>query len=367
MRFQTNSKELSTVLSAVAKAISSKNVIPIMDNFLMVVADGSLTITGSDLETSIIAKMTVEQYDNGIAAIPAKVFVNALKEFKDEPITIEADEKLFGVKITSSNGEYEIVGDNPVDYPNTPIEADCKSIVFTKEALIDVVDKVSFAACMDEARPVMEGILFDNRGEDAISIVATDARTMAIKDMTGFEGKWQVVVPKHCLNTLKGLLGRNVNDVEISFNDRNVIFGMGAMKMICRLIDGAYPNYNSVVPKSNHLLVKIIKEDLLSAIKRVSMFGNDKYPVVRLEFKDKALTLRSQDIGRAMKASEQVPCEYDGEDITIGLNSIFMMNIINAISTPSLVITMSEATRPILVFPDGDDSIKYMLMPLLLS
>ena len=376
MKFVVSSTELLSHLTAISKVISNKSTMPILDNFLFHVnSENLLTITASDVETTLITTMELDNVDGeGMIALPAKLLIDTLREFPEQPLTFQVDTSTFGVQVFSENGKYSIVGYDGEDFPEIPsINEDAGALVKVKpKSLLKGIEKTLFATADDELRPVMNGIFIELR-PDYMSFVASDAhklvryRRLDVKTETDAS----FILPKKPAALLKNLLSRQDFEVEIHFNDKNAFFTLSNYKLICRLVEGNYPSYNSVIPVNNPNSMSIDRPAFYNTVKRVSVFANQASNLVKLSLTASQVVVSAQDIDFSISAVERLACEYEGEDMEIGFKSTFLQEILSNIPSTQVRLEMSDPSRAGLLLPeekeDENEDVLMLLMPMMIN
>ncbi len=375
MKFVVSSTELLSHLTAISKVISSKSTLPILDNFLFRITESGLTITASDSESTLITMLELDNIDGeGVIAIPAKLLIDTLKEFPEQPLTFQIDATTFGIQIFSENGKYTIVGGDGEDYPETPEarEDTVTSIMVSRKALQKGIEKTLFATADDELRPVMNGI-FVELTPDFMSFVASDAHKLVRYRRT--DSKSDVnnsfILPKKPAALLKNLLAKEEFDVKMQFNERNAFFKMTNYQLICRLVEGNYPSYNSVIPVNNPNSMVIDRLAFFNTVKRVSVFANQASNLVKLTIGGNQLVVSAQDIDFSISAVERLNCEYEGDDMEIGFKSTFLQEILSNLPSSEIRLEMSDPSRAGLLLPeekeDEDEDVLMLLMPMMIN
>ncbi|WP_319231863.1 DNA polymerase III subunit beta [Draconibacterium orientale] len=374
MKFVVSSTELLSHLSAISKVISSKSTMPILDNFLFQLSETELTITASDLETTLITSLELDNIEGeGAVAVPAKLITDTLKEFPEQPLTFQIDGDSYLVEIYSDNGKFSIMGQNAEDFPEQPAldEEGASSIDVSHVVLQKGIEKTLFATADDELRPVMNGIYVELT-PDFMSFVASDAHKLVryrrLDAKAEFESSF--ILPKKPASLLKNLLPKEEFDVKLEFDDKNAFFTLSNYKLICRLVEGNYPSYNSVIPTNNPNKMMIDRLNFFNTVKRVSVFSNQASNLVKLNISDNQLVVSAQDIDFSISAVERINCEYEGEEIEIGFKSTFLQEILTNISTSDVKVEMSDPTRAGLLLPaenDEDEDMLMLLMPMMIN
>ncbi len=372
MKFIVSSSSLLKKLQKAGGVLSTSNNLPILDDFLFEISSGSLTITASDLETTIITKMEVESKEDGLLAIPAKLLMDILKSFPDHPLTFTIDTGNFGVEISSDYGKYKLAGHDGKEFPKTPAMESPSSISINGMDLANIINKTIFASGNDDLRPVMSGVLFE-LGTDGVTWVATDAHKLVkLKriDVTSDKGA-SFIMPKKPLNLLKNILAETEDDIKLEYNETNAMFQFGESRLICRLIDGKYPNYEAVIPKENPNVLTIERQSFLSSVKRVSIFSSKTTHQVRLKISGSELHLSAEDLDFSNEAKERLTCKYTGNDIEIGFNSQFLIEMLNNLGSDEINLELSEPNRAGILKPadggDDNEDILMLVMPVMLN
>ncbi|MCW5898002.1 MAG: DNA polymerase III subunit beta [Flavobacteriales bacterium] len=372
MKFIVSSTALLKQLQVLQGVLASSNTLPILDNFLFEIEGKQLTITASDLETTITATMPVEAKDKGSVAIPARLLLDTLKAFPEQPLTFNIDGKHHGVDISSDQGKYKMTGFSGAEFPKSPVLEDATKLSIPAGTLATAINKSIFATGNDDLRPVMSGIFFELTEED-VRFVATDAHKLVRYKRTDVQAPRSAsfIVPKKPLNLLKNTLSGTNAEVILEFNDNNAAFRFDNTVLVCRLIDGKYPNYEAVIPKTNPNKLTIDRQAFLSSIRRVSIFANKTTHQVRLHINGSALTVSAEDLDFANEAKETLTCSYEGEEITIGFNSRFLLDMLNNLETEHVVLEMSAPNRAGILLPGeagevGED-VLMLVMPVMLN
>lgn len=375
MKFVVSSTELLSHLAAISKVISSKSTMPILDNFLFRISENSLTITASDLESTLITHMELDNMEGeGIIAVPAKLLTDTLKEFPEQPLTFQMDTDTYGIEIFSDNGKFSIVGQNGDDFPELPAikEESASSVNVNHKVLQKGIEKTLFATADDELRPVMNGI-FVEISSDYMSFVASDAHKLVRyrrKDATS-EFDSSFILPKKPAALLKNLLPKEDFDVKLEFDDKNAVFTLTNYTLICRLVEGNYPSYNSVIPSNNPNKMIIDRLAFYNTVKRVSVFSNQASNLIKLNISDNLLVVSAQDIDFSISAVERLNCEYEGDEMEIGFKSTFLQEILTNLSGSDVKMELSDPTRAGLLLPaetdDEDEDVLMLLMPMMIN
>ncbi|MBQ5726393.1 MAG: DNA polymerase III subunit beta [Alistipes sp.] len=373
MKFTVSSSALLSLLATTGKVISNKSSLPILENFLMELKDGQLTVTTSDLETTLIGSIAVDNVEReGVIAAPAKLMLDSLKEFPEIPLVIEVNDTTWEIQITWSSGHLSIPGASAVSYPATQtLGAGSKNITLDVDMLVSGINKTIFATADDELRPVMNGVYFDFTNT-ALTFVATDAHKL-VKYAAEHTGDFAAafILPKKPANLLKNLLLKEEEPVEVQFDAKNATFQLKNFKLVCRLIEGNYPNYNAVIPASNPNRVLIDRVEFVNGIKRVAVCSNPTTNLIRMDIANNKVNLTAQDIDFSVSANETISCSYEGQPVTIGFKSTFLVEILSNIETPTVVIELADSTRAGVFKPVYDDKQSsetlMLLMPMMIN
>ncbi len=373
MKFIVSSSTLYKNLQALSGVLSSNNTLPILDDFLFELDGQRLSITASDLETTMKVSIMLENAEeSGVVAIPARILLETLKTFADIPITFSINQETLGIEISAGEGKFKLSGHNSEDFPQTPQLEDTTTINIDASILLNAFNKTIFATGTDELRQVMLGVFCEITPED-ITFVATDAhklvkyrRTDTVSDSSA-----SFILPKKPINNLRSILSDDDTKVKIEYNQTNASFIFENVILICRLIDGKYPNYEAVIPIENSKKLIIGRTDLLTSIKRVALFANQSTHQVRFTITGKELLLTSEDLDFSNEAKERLTCNYTGEDIQIGFSSKFLLEMLSNIDTEQVCLELSESNRAGLVLPvdnpNEHEFILMLIMPVMLN
>ncbi len=373
MKFTVSSSALLSLLATTGKVISNKSSLPILEYFLMELKEGRLTVTTSDLETTLIGSIAVENIEReGVIAAPAKLMLDSLKEFPEMPLEIDVNDTTWEIAITWASGRLSIPGANAVSYPAVQsLGNERKSLTLDVDMLVNGINKTIFATADDELRPVMNGVYFDFSPE-SLTFVATDAHKL-VKYTAENAGDFSssFILPKKPANLLKTLLLKEEDAVAVTFDAKNVTFDLKNFKLVCRLIEGNYPNYNAVIPAANPNKVLIDRVEFVNGIKRVAVCSNPTTNLIRMDIADNRVNLTAQDIDFSVSANETISCSYDGNPVTIGFKSTFLVEILSNIDTPTVVVELADSTRAGVFKPVYDDKQSsetlMLLMPMMIN
>jgi len=371
MKFIVNSTALLRELQKLNGVISSNNTLPILDNFLFDINSNNMTIIASDLETTMMSTISVEADVDGKITIPARILIDTLKTFSNQPLTFIVNTETFGIEMSSEMGNYKLAGQNANEFPKTP-KLNGSSITTIKgDILANAINKTLFASGNDELRPVMSG-MFCELSTEQITFVATDAHKLVKHTRTDISSDKTAsfILPKKPLTILKNNISDDA-DIKLEFNDTNALFTFNNITIICRLIDGKYPNYEAVIPKENPNKLTIETASLLSSIKRVSIYANKTTHQIRLKIAGSELQITSEDLDFANKAEERLSCQYEGTDMEIGFNSKFVIDMLNNIGAEQISLEMSAPNRAGIILPldgleEGENTLM-LVMPVMLN
>ncbi len=370
MKFIVSSSALLKQLQHISGVINANTVLPILEDFLFEVEKNKLTVVATDLETVMRVQLEIEAKDSGKICIPAKILMDSLKNISDQPLTFTID-KNFSIEITSDNGKYKVMGENPDNFPKEPSPDDTTSFTMTASALITAINKTLFAVSNDDLRPAMTGVFFelDKKG---IQFVATDAHRLVRYKRTYASSPKNdsFIVPRKPLNLLKAAIPDNDDEITLSYNNNHLFVKHGTTQMSCRLIDARFPDYKVVIPTDNPYKLTVNKTDFQGALRRVSVFSNKSTNQVALMIAGSELELKAQDIDFSFEGDERMKCQYDGEDLTIAFNARFLIEMLNAADSDEVKIELSTPTKAGILKPteqeDGEDLLM-LVMPLMLN
>ncbi|MCX6278805.1 MAG: DNA polymerase III subunit beta [Bacteroidetes bacterium] len=373
MRFIISSTLLLKNLQAIIGVINTNNTLPILDDFLFELENNSLTITSSDLETTMrVTVLTDLAEEQGCIAIPAKILVETLKTLPDIPVAFTINPDNLMIEISAGEGKYKLSGHPNNEYPRTPALEDTTSITFNSSLMAKAINRTLFATGNDELRLVLSGVFCELTPED-VTFVATDAHKLVRYKRTDVRSNESAafILPKKPLNLLKNIFSSQEIPVTIEYNKTNAFFSFANINLICRLIDGKYPNYDAVIPKDNPNKLVIDRHSLLTTIRRVSIFANQSTHQIRFRITGQELMLSAEDIDFSNEARERLNCSYHGEDIEIGFNSKFLMEMLNNIETDEISLEMSLPNRAGILTPmnseNTEEDILMLVMPVMLN
>jgi len=371
MKFIASSSQLLKQLQILGGVINNNNTLPILDNFLFELKQNELTISASDLETTITSTIDVESESNGSVAISARLLLDTLKTFPNQPLTFKTEDNNT-IEISSEQGKYDMAYFSGEEFPKTISLDSPSSTVIPAAVLGSAISKTIFATGNDDLRPVMSGVFFQF-SSDNLTFVATDAHKLVKYTRTDIVANEaaEFIMPKKPLNLLKGILGTNDTDVTIEYNNTNAKFVFDNIVLICRLIDGKYPNYDAVIPTENPNKLTVDRASFLNSTKRVSIFSSKTTHQIRLKIAGTELNISAEDIDYANKADERLNCDYQGDDMQIGFNSRFLTEMLSNLTSEEVLIEMSLPNRAGILTPvDGNDDgeqITMLVMPVMLN
>ena len=375
MKFVVSSSELFGHLQSISKVISSKNTLPILDNFLFTLSGNDLEIMASDLESTLITKMKLENTSGeGSIALPARILLDILKEFSVQPLTFDIDLSSLAVVIRSENGKFSVMGQNGIDFPSPPVVKADKRISFNinPDVLFAGITKTLFATADDELRPVMGGIFIET-STDNVTFVASDAHKLVRYQRTdaNADSSASFILSKKPASLLKNILPKEESAVNVEVDDKNAFFYLSSYKIVCRLIEGNYPNYNSVIPKNNPRKITVDRVELYNTLKRVAVCSNQASNLVKLQMAGNQINVSAQDLDFSISGDEIIKCQYDGDDIDIGFKSVFLIEILANLGSEEVVIELADPTRAGLFLPGAaeneSEDLLMLLMPMMIN
>ncbi len=376
MKFTVSSTELLSHLQTISRVINSKNTLQILDNFLLTLEGNKLTMTASDIETTMITSMEVYDVEgSGSVAVANKLILDTLREFPELPLIFHIDDDTLAMVVTSANGTYNFIGQSGDLYPQLPqLGENIRTLKISAPALSSGVSKTYFCMADDELRPVMNGIYFDIA--DDLTMVATDAHKL-VRFKTSYqeasieEGETlSFILPKKPASMLRNILPRESGDVEIKFDEKNAYFELNNYTMVCRQVEGRYPNYNGVIPQNNPFKIHVDRLTLLNTLKRVSVFSNQASNLIKLDITANQIHVSAQDIDFSISAEEFITCNYEGEPIKIGFKSTFLIEMLSNVDSTEVILELADPSRAGVLLPfenEEGEEILMLLMPMLLN
>ena len=371
MKFIVSSAALLKQLTSINGVITTNPVVPILENFLFDIQDGLLTITASDLQTSMITEIDVEAKESGSIAIPARILMDTLKNLPEQPVTFTIDPDTFSIEISSDNGRYKLAGENAGDFPKISTVEGGFSVDMSTDVLRTAINNTIFAASSDELRPAMTGVYIEMKDTNT-TFVATDGHRLVRYrrvDVASEDGQ-AIIIPKKALNLLKNTLPAENTNVSLEYDGANAYFGFANVKLICRLIDERFPDYENVIPLDNHNNMTINRSEFLSSLRRIAIYANKTTHQVRLKITGSELQISAEDLDFSNEANERLACEHDGEDIEIGFNARFLIEMLNNAESKEVTLQLSEPNRAGLIVPsekDDNEDMLMLVMPVMLN
>ena len=374
MKFILSSLKLLKSLQAMSGVIGSNNTLPILDDFLFQLGEDGLKITVSDLETTMTVRMQPDMVEGtGEVTIPARILLDIMKNFPDVPVTVSVAEDTLAVVLRAGDGQYKLSGHKSDEFPQIPVMEDTSVWEIPADVLAAGFEKTVFATGNDEIRPIMSGVLMEMK-ENYMTFVATDAHKLVRYRRTDIRSDVQAsfIMPKKPINQLKNILGSMGDEpVKIEFNRTNASYVFGDYKLVCRLIEGHYPNYEAVIPANNPNQLTIDRQLFLSAIRRVAVFSSKATHQVRFKISGQEIMLTAEDIDFYNEAKERLTCSYTGDDIEIGFNSRFFQEMLNNLETAEVRLEMSAPNRAGILVPvdnqNAGEDVLMLLMPVMLN
>jgi len=371
MKFIASSASLLKHLSSINGVITTNPVVPILENFLFEIEENKLTVTASDLQTSMITEMEVDSKEAGSIAVPAKILMDTLRNLPEQPVTFSIDEDTYSVEISSDNGRYKLAGENSTDFPKVPQVSDDFSVDIPSATLSKAINNTIFATSNDELRPAMTGVYL-NLNESSTTFVATDGHRLIRYrrvDVASSNGN-AIIIPRKALNLLKTTLPAESVPVALEFNMSNAFFKFENIRMICRLIDERYPDYENVIPGDNNNIMVIDRNEFLSSLKRIAIYANKTTHQVRLKITGSELQISAEDLDFSNEANERLSCEHDGEDLEIGFNARFLIEMLNNLDTDQAEFHFSAPNKAGIIYPkdkEDNEDMLMLVMPVMLN
>lgn len=370
MKFIVSSSALLKQLQQINGVISTNSVLPILEDFLFEIERNKLTVVATDLETVMKITLDIEAKEGGKVCIPARILMDSLKNLPDQPLTFNID-KNFAVEITTDNGKYKVMGENPDNFPKAPVADGVDSFKLASSALLTGINKSVFAVSNDDLRPAMTGVFFE-LSKNALSFVATDAHRLVKYVNTNVEGTdtSSFIVPKKPLSLLKAALPDNDDELTVSFNDNYLFVKHSSTELICRLIDAKFPDYKVVIPADNPYKLTVNRAAFQNALRRVSVFSNKSTNQVALTISGNELQLASQDVDFSFEGNERMQCQYEGENLQIAFNAKFLIEMLASTDTEEVIMELSAPTKPGIIKPtemNEGESLLMLVMPLMLN
>ena len=373
MKFIVSSSTLFSHLQAISRVINSKNSLPILDCVLIELQEGTLTMTASDNETTLSTTIEVSEYEGeGAFAISSKTILEALKENPEQPLDFNVNLDTLAINVNYQNGNYSLMGQDAMEFPRLKqLSNSVVNLTISAETLLAGINRCVFATADDELRPVMNGVYFDITPQD-ITMVASDGHKLVRNKSFSVVSneKAAFILPKKPSTLLKNLLPKEQGDVTINFDDSNALFTLENYQMNCRLIEGRYPNYKSVIPQNNPHKAIVDRASFISALRRVSVFSSQASSLIKLSLEANAIVISAQDMDFSTSAEETLVCQYDGKPMSIGFKSSFLIEILNNMTAQNVVIELADPSRAGVIVPEEqeeNEDILMLLMPMMLN
>ncbi|GHB88650.1 DNA polymerase III subunit beta [Persicitalea jodogahamensis] len=371
MKFVVSSSVLLKQLSAINGVVSTNPIVPILENFLFNLENNTLTVTASDLQTVMITEIEVEGGDKGAIAVPAKLLLDTLRGLPEQPITFNVDEETFGTEIVSDNGRYKLSGENPIDFPKTPSVNRGQSVDFSSTALGTAIANTIFATSTDDLRPAMTGV-FVQIGTENATFVATDGHRLVRYRRTDIQSAadTSMIIQRKALNLLKSCLPAEDVPLKAEFTASNAFFSFNNIRMICRLIDERFPDYENALPTNNPNTLTINRMEMLNSLRRISIYSNRTTHQVRLKMEPGKLSISAEDLDYSNEANEKLMCEFNGDPMEIGFNAKFLIEILSNLVCKNITFELSAPNRAGLIIPveqEDNEDILMLVMPVMLN
>lgn len=371
MKFVVSSTELLKNLSYISGVIAPNPIVPILENFLFELEQNKLVVTASDMQTVMVAELDVNSSDAAAIAIPARLLMDTLKSLPEQPITVNLNTDTFGVEIVTSTGRFKITGENPMDFPRPPQVNKNFNLELSSDILSDAINNTIFATSTDDLRPAMTGVFMDIQADNT-TFVATDGHRLIRYRRNDIQSSTdnRLILPRKALNLLKSSLPSSVVPVVTEFSSSNAFFSFGNIKLICRLIDERYPDYDNVIPKANPHKLIVERATFLATLKRISIFSNKTTHQIRLKMEPNELTISAEDLDYSNEAVEKIACEFDGELLEIGFNAKFLSEMLSNLSSSTVMMELSQPNRAGLIVPTSkqdNEDILMLVMPVMLN
>ena len=372
MKFIVSSSLLYKEIQTLGGIINSTNTLPILDNFLFEINNNKLTLSSSDLESTMTSEIEIESTTTDKVAISAKLLTDILKTFSEQPLTFSKTDNNT-IEISASNGKYSLAYLNGDEFPKQIELLDAYETKVKASDLGNAINSTIFASGTDDLRPVMNGVFFQFNS-DSLKFVATDAHKLVKFETTEYTANEvsEFIMPKKPLQILKGILQGENSELVIQHNESNAKFIFDKSSITCRLIDGKFPNYEAVIPKDNPNVLTIDRQLFLNSVRSVSIFSNKTTNQIRIKIAGTLLNISAEDFDFSNKADENLECQYSGDDIQIGFNSKFLIEMLNNLESDMITLSMSHPNRAGIIRPlneDGEskETITMLVMPVMLN
>ncbi len=371
MKFVVSSSVLLKQLSAVNGVIANNPIVPILENFLFQIDQNQLTVTASDLQTVMITTLAIESTDSGAIAVPARLLLDTLRGLPDQPVTFKIDKDTFGTEIITENGRYKLSGENPIDFPKVPQVTKSISVSIPADVLGSAIANTIFAVSNDDLRPAMTGVYVQLSAEYT-NFVATDGHRLIRYRRTDMKSEHEstMIIPRKALTLLKATLPSDDTTVTADFSSANAFFSFNNIRMICRLIDERFPDYENAIPQNNPNVMTINRSEFLGSLKRIAIYSNKTTHQIRLKLAQNDLVISAEDLDYSNEANEKLMCDYEGDEMEIGFNAKFMVEMLGNISSNMISLEMSQPNRAGLIIPSDkkeNEDILLLVMPVMLN
>lgn len=363
MKFIVSSSGLLRHLSAIHGVVTTNPVVPILENFLFEIKEGKLKVTASDLQTTMTTEIDLDAREDGSIAVPARMLMETLKNLPEQPVTFSIDDETNSIEISSDNGRYKLAGENAADFPKIPAVTNATVVEMSTEVLARAINNTIFATSNDELRPAMTGV-YINLNDTHTTFVATDGhRLIRYRRVDIVSGEpASIIIPRKALNLLKSTLPTENVPISLEFNNSNAYFKFNNIKMICRLIDERFPDYENVIPVDNENDMTINRLEFLSSLRRIAIYANKSTYQVGLKLTGSELQISAEDLDFSNEANERLSCDHEGEDIEVGFNAKFLVEMLNNLSSGEVTFKFSAPNRAGLIIPSEKDDHEDMLM-----
>lgn len=372
MKFIVSSAVLQKQLSVINGVIMSNPIVPILENFLFELEEGKLKVSASDLNVSMVTEVPVESTDSGRIAVPARILLDTLKSLPEQPVTFDLDEENLSIEINANNGRYKVAGESAEDFPKIPSSEDATtSLDIPSNVIGNAIANTLFAVGTDELRPAMTGVYVNLTNENT-TFVATDGHRLIkyIREDLQVEEEMTMIIPKKALNLLKGSLPQDPVGVKAEFNSNNAFFAFENVRLVSRLIDETFPDYENAIPVDNPNVLTIDRSEFLNSLKRLDIFANKTTHQIRLRLEQSRLQVFAEDLDFSNEANESLLCDFQGEDMEIGFNARFLIEMVSNLTAKELTLSLSTPSRAGIIRPResaDQENILMLVMPVMLN
>ncbi|MCS6967476.1 MAG: DNA polymerase III subunit beta [Cytophagales bacterium] len=371
MKFVISSTALLKQIAALNGVIVSNPIVPILENFLFDIKDGILTVTASDLQTSMMVSLAVDSQASGSVAVPAKMLIDTLRNLPEQPVTFTINPDTYVVELQSDNGHYKLAGENAADFPRVPEAKNLQTIELTAEVFSSAIAYTLFAVSTDEMKPNMNGVYVQLQ-KTGITFVSTDSHRLVRYRRFDVSSPVEssVIIPRKALTLLKNTLPSDGTPLQVAFSKSNAFIEFANMRMVCRLIDERFPDYEYVIPTANDKVLEIDRVALLGSLKRMAIYANKSTNQVRLKITPRILEVHAEDIDFSNEGEEKLPCHYEGQEMEIGFNAKFLIEGLSNLNSQKVIFKLSEPNRAGLLVPDAtadNEDVLMLIMPVMLN